>query len=63
MGKKITTNEAAAILGFSRQHVGLLIRLKRLKGEKRGRDLWVDKDSVEAYKAEREREAKKKKNK
>lgn len=60
MSKMITTIEAAKILGYTRQHVGLLIRLKQIKGEKRGRDLWADRDSVLAYQAKRAAKKKRK---
>lgn len=46
--------EAAERLGYTRQHVGRLIRQHRLEGRKLGRDWLVHRESVEQYMLERE---------
>lgn len=45
----LTTAEAAAILGISRQRILALIHLGTLKAEKFGRDWQIDEESVTAY--------------
>ncbi len=49
----MSSQEAAARLGYTRQHVGRLIRQKRLDGQKLGRDWIVRRESVERCLAER----------
>lgn len=50
MQNTLTTHEAAARLGISRERVAALLKGRRpkLTGEKRGRDWFVDAASVEA---------------
>lgn len=49
MADEILTGEAAEILGVTRVAIYKLIRENKIKGEKRGRDFWVDKKSLEDY--------------
>lgn len=52
MGEKwITTQEAAEIIGVTRDHVTYLLRTGQLKGNKFVRDWMVDKVSAERYAA------------
>ena len=44
---KITAPEAARLLGITRVRVWQLIKKGKLKAEKKGRDWWVDRESVE----------------
>ena len=41
-GDELTTAEAAAFTGYSRDHVALMVRKRILKGSKRGRDWFVN---------------------
>jgi len=43
------TEEAAEILGYSRQHIAMLIRLGRLPGDKFGRDWLIPSVAVQEY--------------
>jgi len=45
----ITTNEAAALTGYTPDYVRKAIKRNLLKGTKRGRDWFVERDSVLAY--------------
>lgn len=45
----IATKDAAAILGFTHQHVRLLLRHGKLRGMKFGRDWLVSRESVFVY--------------
>jgi len=45
----ITTTEAAKLTGYKPVTVRLLARKRRIKGEKRGRDWFLDKKDVLAY--------------
>jgi excisionase family DNA binding protein len=47
MGNKLTTQQAAEILGVSRQWVTKLITDKRLPAEYWGRDLVIDEDDLD----------------
>lgn len=49
MADEILTGEAAEFLGVTRVAIYKLIRENKIKGEKRGRDFWVDKKSLEDY--------------
>lgn len=49
MADEILTGEAAEFLGVSRVAIYKLIREKKIKGVKKGRDFWVDKKSLEDY--------------
>lgn len=53
MADEILTGEAAEFLGVTRVAIYKLINTKKIKGEKRGRDFWVDKKSLEEYKENR----------
>ena len=50
----ITTKEAADLTGYSASYFRNLIRWGRLQAEKRGRDWFLDKEQVLAYKREME---------
>lgn len=50
----VTTKEAAIALSVTVQHVRRLVRTGKLAGQKRGRDWFVLRDSVERYKARAE---------
>src|SRR5262249_2720539 len=45
----LTTAEAAAMTGYDRDHISLMIRRRRLKGARRGRDWFVDAASLLTY--------------
>ncbi|MCS6846526.1 MAG: helix-turn-helix domain-containing protein [Anaerolineae bacterium] len=45
----ITTTEAAEISGYHVNYLRQIIRKRKIKAEKRGRDWWVDKDSLLTY--------------
>lgn len=45
----MTVREAALFLGYSPQHVRLLIRHAMIQGVKRGRDWMVSRESAAAY--------------
>lgn len=47
--KRITTAQAAEIIGCSRHHVSLLINQGKLKAERFGNWWMVDRGSAEAY--------------
>jgi excisionase family DNA binding protein len=48
-GSPLTSSEAASLTGYSRDHVGLLLRRGVLSGRKFGRDWVVDSRSLLAY--------------
>jgi excisionase family DNA binding protein len=50
MGKKLTTNEAAQVLGISTARVRQLVLSGKLPAEKFGRDLMIDEVDLEAVK-------------
>lgn len=52
-GEVVTTPEAARYLGVTAPHIRLLLYNKALRGEKRGRDLWITVESLEEYKKNR----------
>ncbi len=54
MTKLISTEEAATILGITRQSMAWLLRNGRVKAQKVGRSWVVEKDSLLEYKKERE---------
>lgn len=49
----MTTPEAARYLGVSGPHIRLLYYNKVLRGEKRGRDLWITMESLKEYQKNR----------
>jgi excisionase family DNA binding protein len=49
----VTTPEAARYLGVTPPHIRLLFYKKVLRGEKRGRDLWITVESLEEYQKNR----------
>lgn len=49
----VTTPEAARFLGVSAPHIRLLYYKEVLRGEKRGRDLWITMESLEEYQKNR----------
>ena len=53
MDDLLTTPEAAEYLGVTTPHVRLLFYRKTLRGEKRGRDLWITRESLEEYQKNR----------
>jgi excisionase family DNA binding protein len=53
MDDLMTTPQAAEYLGVTAPHVRLLLYNKILRGEKRGRDLWVTVESLEEYRKNR----------
>lgn len=50
---EVTTPEAAHYLGVTAPHIRLLYYNKVLRGEKRGRDLWITMESLEEYQKNR----------
>ena len=50
---EVTTPEAARYLGVTAPHVRLLLYNKVLRGEKRGRDLWITMESLKEYQKNR----------
>lgn len=50
---EVTTPEAARYLGVTGPHIRLLLYNKVLRGEKRGRDLWITMESLEEYQKNR----------
>jgi len=52
--KWITTKEAADLTGYSASYFRNLIRWGRLQAEKRGRDWFLNKEQILAYKREME---------
>jgi excisionase family DNA binding protein len=51
--EEVTTPEAAQYLGVTPPHIRLLYYKKVLRGEKRGRDLWITMESLEEYQKNR----------
>lgn len=51
--EEVTTPEAAKYLGVTAPHIRLLYYNKVLRGEKRGRDLWITMESLEEYQKNR----------
>jgi hypothetical protein len=49
----VTTPEAARFLSVTPPHIRLLFYKKVLRGEKRGRDLWITVESLEEYQRNR----------
>jgi hypothetical protein len=49
MDEEMTTPEAASFLNVTSPHMRLLYYKGVLRGEKRGRDLWITKESLEEY--------------
>jgi excisionase family DNA binding protein len=48
-GESLTTAEAAALTGYARDHIGLMIRRGNLQALKRGRDWLVNARSLLKY--------------
>jgi excisionase family DNA binding protein len=51
--EELTTSEAARYLNVTPPHIRLLYYRGVLRGEKRGRDLWITKESLEEYQRNR----------
>jgi len=51
--EEVTTPEAARYLNVTPPHIRLLYYRGVLRGEKRGRDLWITKESLEEYQKNR----------
>lgn len=51
--EEVTTPEAAQYLNVTPPHIRLLYYKGILRGEKRGRDLWITKESLEEYQRNR----------
>lgn len=51
----ITTQEAADLTGYNLEYIRRMIRGGVIAAEKKGRDWWVDRASIEAYAEEMER--------
>lgn len=51
--EEVTTPEAAQYLNVTPPHIRLLYYRGVLRGEKRGRDLWITKESLEEYQRNR----------
>jgi excisionase family DNA binding protein len=51
--EEMTTPEAASFLNVTPPHIRLLYYRGVLRGEKRGRDLWITKESLVEYKKNR----------
>ena len=49
MAEWIDTNEAHLISGYSIQHLRLLLREKKIIGQKKAGGYWIDRSSLEAY--------------
>jgi len=45
----ITTKEAAELTGYNQEYIRQMIRDGRIVAEKKGRDWWVDRASIEDY--------------
>ena len=45
----ITTKEAADLTGYNQEYIRQMIRAGRIDAEKKGRDWWVDRDSIESH--------------
>jgi len=50
----ITTQEAAELTGYHVKYMRRLVKEGKIAGAKRGRDWWIDKQSVLAYMREME---------
>ena len=50
----ITTTEAAVLTGYNLEYIRQMIRGGVIAAEKKGRDWWVDRASIEAYAEEME---------
>jgi excisionase family DNA binding protein len=50
---EVTTPEAAQYLGVTPPHIRLLYYKNVLRGEKRGRDLWITMESLDEYQKNR----------
>jgi len=50
----ITTKEAAELTGYNLEYIRRMIRGGVIAAEKKGRDWWVDRASIEAYAEEME---------
>lgn len=48
-GRILTSTQAAELGGYTRDHIGLLLRRKIVQGKKVGRDWLVDASSLEGY--------------
>ena len=48
----MSIEEAANISGYNPEYIRRLIRSKQIKAEKKGRDWWVDRASLLAYRKE-----------
>jgi excisionase family DNA binding protein len=55
----ITTGEASVTSGYHVVHLRRLIKEGKLKAVKRGRDWWIDNDSLLAYLKEKEKSGEK----
>ena len=53
LDEEVTTPEAAQYLGVTPPHIRLLYYKGVLRGEKRGRDLWITKESLDEYQKNR----------
>ncbi|NLF00543.1 MAG: helix-turn-helix domain-containing protein [Anaerolineales bacterium] len=51
----ITTQESAELTGYNLEYIRQMIRRGVIGAEKRGRDWWVDRASIEAYAEEMKR--------
>jgi len=51
----ITTKEAAELTGYNLEYIRQMLRRGVIAAEKKGRDWWVDRASIEAYADEMER--------
>jgi hypothetical protein len=49
LGRELTTIEAAKLSGYTADHITLLLRRKVLIGQKKGRDWFVEEDSLKKY--------------
>jgi excisionase family DNA binding protein len=47
--KQLTTTEASELTGYTRDHIGLLLRRGLITGSKRGRDLFINSESLHEY--------------
>ncbi len=53
MADEILTDEAAEFLGLTKVAIYKLIENKKIKAEKKGRDYWVDVESLKEYQKNR----------
>jgi excisionase family DNA binding protein len=51
----ITTQEAKELTGYNLEYIRQMLRAGVIVGDKKGRDWWVDRASIEAYADEMER--------